>query len=202
MFNEKHIYSVLNDDHDCLYRGLQNLKKMVIDGDDRESIINVLRLITYEFSSHFYREEELMETYKFHDLKHHRYTHSLLMQTLQTIVSNMTHDNYTLRASDIAHIDNILTSHIATDDMPLETFMSKIKKPENEDDLFAKISFSHRAVLWAKMKLSHIKTASKVFILSQKRPPQNGFAVAPKKAGQRTQHERNKTYYGWYYGNS
>ena len=201
MFMEKHIYSVLNDDHDCLYRGLQNLKKMIITRDDKQSIINVMRLIAYEFSSHFYREEELMETYRYHDLRHHRHTHSMLMQTLQTLTSNVMNDAYEPKASDIDHIDKLLTGHIVSDDAPLELFMNKIKKPENEDDMFAKISFTQRTVLWAKMKLSHIRTASKVFLFSHKKlPPTKAYTT--KKAARNAHRERSKAYYGWYYGNS
>ncbi len=200
MFMKKQIYSILNDDHDCLYRGLQNLKKMIEKGDKKESIHNVLKLISFEFSSHFYREEEMMDTYEYSDTKRHRYTHAMLTQVLQTFINNITHDRYVLKAADVDHIDSLLTEHIAIDDVPLEKYMAKIEKAENEEDMFSKISFHHRASLWIKMKFSHIKIASRI-LMFPRRPLFYKNVPKSSRSARQSQNEENKKYHGWYYGN-
>ena len=195
---KRHVYSILNDDHDQLYHALKNLRKMIENKDDETSIYNVLTIINYDFYLHFYREEEMMETYKYPELKNHRYTHSVLTQVLQTIISNIVHSNYILTVDDIDHIDNMLTQHIGVDDTPLEKYMSNIKKSNNEEDLFSNIPFSHKIILLVKLLFSHIKKASTTFIMPHKSIPIHKSTIMTPR--QRQQEEIRK-HHGWYYGN-
>ena len=195
---KKHIYSVLNDDHDHLFQGLQNLRKMVEEKEKKESIETVLRIIAYEFTLHFYREDELMETYHYTETRLHKYSHAMLSQIINTVILQITKDGHALTVEDIDYIDQLLTSHIANDDAHLEKFLVNVEVPKNSEELFAAMPFWHKVILWTKLQLAHFKKATKHMIV------QKVIRVPVKKPANSVKqhiHDAKRNHHGWYYGN-
>ena len=174
MTNAKRIYSVINNDHDYLFNSLHNLRKMITGIADKDAISNVLRLITFEFQSHFIREEEMMEAHKFPQLEEHRQSHLVVTQVLLTIISSMTHSDREMTTDDVDYINDLLIRHISVDDAPFEKFMDRIKTPNTDSRAFSTASLSQRALQLIGLLSSRAGRSFKAF-----GSPQESVEAAP-----------------------